>query len=199
MNYFVTFINLILKLPIIMSKIYIMGDPIMHIIHIITAVVLMQMLTNISVAKENNKSPAIDSIVVEKAKRRLYLLSGGDIVRTYRISLGKAPSGAKEREGDNRTPEGDYYITAHNPHSSYHLSLRISYPTPEQIKKAKENGYSAGGDIMIHGFPNKAPKTIFDIWHKAKDWTAGCIAVTDEEIEEIYELVQDGTPITINP
>lgn len=141
----------------------------------------------------------IDNIIVEKSKRELHLLSNGEIVKTYHIALGGQPVGAKEREGDNRTPEGTYHISLHNPRSSYHLSLRVSYPNAEQIKKAKENGYSAGGDIMIHGLPNKANKKLFKLWHNSHDWTAGCIAVTDEEVEEIYYAVKDGTPITINP
>jgi len=140
-----------------------------------------------------------DRILVEKAKRRMYLLHENKIIKTYKISLGSDPVGAKVREGDNKTPEGDYRIVSHNPRSSYHLSLKISYPDREQIKAAEKGNYSAGGDIMIHGFPNKIPDFIFSQWHESHDWTQGCIAVTNEEIEEIYRLVRDGTPITIRP
>jgi murein L,D-transpeptidase YafK len=87
----------------------------------------------------------------------------------------------------------------HNPKSKFHLSLRISYPNAEQINAAKEGNYEPGGDIMIHGYPNKVPAFLFKYWHKWKDWTAGCIAVTNDEIEEIYDAVKDGTPITILP
>ena len=107
--------------------------------------------------------------------------------------------GAKVKSGDNRTPEGNYTIEKHNPQSKFHLSLRISYPNEEQIKSAKEGNYEPGGDIMIHGYPNKIPAFLFYFWHKWKDWTAGCIAVTNDEIEEIYDIVKDGTPITILP
>lgn len=141
----------------------------------------------------------IDNILVEKNNRKMYLRHGENVVKEYKISLGRQPVGAKVKSGDNKTPEGTYYIVNHNPHSKFHLSLKISYPNQEQIRAAKEGNYSAGGDIMIHGFPNAAPNFIFNIRHKTSDWTAGCIAVTDDEIEEIYKLVKDGTPITINP
>ena len=141
----------------------------------------------------------VDNILVEKANRKIYLRQGEDIVKTYKISLGRNPVGAKVKSGDNKTPEGDYYIARHNPKSAYHLSLKISYPNAEQTKAAEEGNYSAGGDIMIHGFPNKFPAMLFKFWHKYSDWTAGCIAVTNDEIEEIYNLVKDGTSITIKP
>ena len=141
----------------------------------------------------------VNNILVKKAMRKMYLRHDDINVRTYNISLGKQPKGAKTHQGDNKTPEGEYHIVSHNPNSAYHLSLKISYPTREQREYAEKNGYSAGGDIMIHGFPNKAPDFIFTRIHKKFDWTAGCIAVTDQEIEEIFELVKDGTPITIEP
>ena len=141
----------------------------------------------------------VTSIKVNKSARKMYLLNGDDIVREYTIRLGGNPVGTKIKEGDNRTPEGEYFIVSHNPHSSYHLSLKISYPTPEQTAAATKNHYSAGGDIMIHGYPNKVPTKIFKWIHKFKDWTAGCIAVTNDEIEEIYALVPDNTPILIEP
>ncbi|MBR1825657.1 MAG: L,D-transpeptidase family protein [Alphaproteobacteria bacterium] len=143
-----------------------------------------------------NIQPA-DRILVQKSARKMFLYSGDEVVREYTIRLGGNPTGAKTREGDNRTPEGDYTIVSHNPKSAYHLSLRISYPTQEQRAEAQKNGYSAGGDIMIHGYPNKAPAFIFRFIHARRDWTAGCIAVTNKEIEEIYKLVPDGTPIRI--
>ena len=141
----------------------------------------------------------IDNILVQKAQRKMFLRHGEQVIYTYNISLGRNPAGAKIREGDKKTPEGKYYIVSHNPHSAYHLSLKISYPTETQKNAAHENGYSAGGDIMIHGFPNKTPEFFFVAVHKMRDWTAGCIAVTNREIEQIYRLVQDGTPITIEP
>ena len=141
----------------------------------------------------------VDNILVEKANRKMYLRHGEDIVRKYKISLGRQPIGAKVKSGDNKTPEGTYQIVSHNPQSKFHLSLKISYPNQEQMRAAQEGNYSAGGDIMIHGFPNIVHDFIFYIRHRTSDWTAGCIAVTNDEIEEIYKLVKDGTPITINP
>ena len=141
----------------------------------------------------------IDNILVEKTKRQMHLRHGDKIVKTYKISLGKSPVGAKVKSGDNKTPEGNYTIERHNPKSAFHLSLKISYPNEEQIKAAKDGGYDPGGDIMIHGYPNKVPAFLFKFKHRWKDWTAGCIAVTNDEIEEIYEAVKDGTPITILP
>lgn len=141
----------------------------------------------------------IDNVLVEKGSRQMYLRQGEKVLKSYKIALGGQPEGAKEREGDQKTPEGSYYIQAHNPHSSYHLSLRISYPNTAQKELAQKMNYSTGGDIMIHGYPNYVPDILFDFVHKNYDWTAGCIAVTDREIEEIYELVKDGTPILIRP
>lgn len=153
-------------------------------------------------SKENMHSTTmenIDNIFVEKAKRVMHLRQGDKIVKSYKISLGKSPIGAKVKSGDNKTPEGQYSIEMHNPKSAFHLSLRISYPNEEQIKAAKDSNYSPGGDIMIHGYPNKIPAFLFSFWHRWNDWTAGCIAVTNNEIEEIYKAVKDGTPITIVP
>jgi murein L,D-transpeptidase YafK len=136
-----------------------------------------------------------DRIVVNKAKREMLLLRAGRVMRRYRIGLGQAPAGAKEREGDSKTPEGLYTISGRNPKSAYHLSLRISYPSAADIERARAAGYEPGGDIMIHGLPNGESATP----RHATDWTRGCIAVTDAEMEEIWRLVADGTPIEINP
>lgn len=140
----------------------------------------------------------VDNILVEKAARKMYLRHGENIVKEYTIALGQNPIGAKKQEGDGKTPEGEYIISGRNPQSSYHLSLRISYPNEKDIAAAKAAGVSAGGDIMIHGFPNKIPNFLFNFIHP-NDWTAGCIAVTDKEIDEIWRLVPDQTKIVINP
>ena len=129
----------------------------------------------------------------------MHLRHGDEIVKTYKISLGKNPVGTKVKSGDNKTPEGNYTIELHNPKSKFHLSLRISYPNAEQIEAAKEGNYEPGGDIMIHGYPNKKSPFLFKFKHRWKDWTAGCIAVTNDEIEEIYDAVKDGAQITIKP
>ncbi len=138
-----------------------------------------------------------DYILVEKSARRLSLLRDGVAIKSYQVALGSAPVGNKQQEGDNRTPEGIYKIDRRNEKSKFHLSLHISYPTPAEIKAARQLGVSPGGDIMIHGLPNGLGY-IGDS-HRLTDWTAGCIAVTNEEIEEIWAAVADGTVIEIRP
>jgi murein L,D-transpeptidase YafK len=136
-----------------------------------------------------------DRVVVEKATRVLTLLSGNRVLKTYPIRLGRNPSGAKTREGDGRTPEGQYLIDHRNPTSRFHLALHVSYPSQTDIARAAAARVPPGGDIMVHGLPNGLG------WlgrlHQLFDWTNGCIAVTDREIEEIYRAVPDGTPIEI--
>ncbi len=139
----------------------------------------------------------VDRILIEKKERRMTLFSKGRAVKTYSIALGGDPDGPKERQGDNKTPEGVYIIESRNRDSHYHLSLRISYPNEQDKKRAKERGVSPGGDIMIHGLKNGF-SWVGD-FHSRIDWTKGCIAVTDEEIEEIDALVPDGTIVEIRP
>ncbi len=141
----------------------------------------------------------INNILVEKSVRKMYLRHGKENIKEYSIRLGSEPVGHKKREGDGKTPEGKYKISGRNPKSAYHLSLRISYPNAEDKARAAAQKVSPGGDIMIHGYPNHAMNAAFNFIHYMKDWTAGCIAVTDDEIEEIWELVPDGTPIEIKP
>ena len=142
------------------------------------------------------KEPA-DKILVEKKERRLTLLSKGEVLKTYKIALGGNPIGPKERQGDNKTPEGTYVIDSRNKDSEYHLSLHISYPNERDKKRARELGVSPGGYIMIHGIKNGF-SWVGDS-HAEVDWTKGCIAVTDEEIEEIDKLVPNGTIVEIKP
>lgn len=138
-----------------------------------------------------------DRIVVRKSDRRMTLFVAGQPIRTYEIALGFGGPGAKTREGDGRTPEGLYSISGRNPQSAYHLSLRISYPEARDIEAARALGVPPGGDIMIHGTRNGLGW--FGAVARSIDWTAGCIAVTNEEIEEIWHAVPDGTPIEILP
>jgi murein L,D-transpeptidase YafK len=138
-----------------------------------------------------------DRVLVEKAARRLTLLHGDNVLKTYRVALGRAPVGAKEYEGDQRTPEGIYSIDFHKLDSDYHLALHVSYPEQRDIDRAAAQGLSAGSDIMIHGLPNG--RGWLGAFHRRSDWTAGCIAVTDFEIEEIFRAVSDGTPVEIRP
>jgi len=138
-----------------------------------------------------------DKILIEKKERRLTLFSKGEVLKTYKIALGGNPIGSKERQGDNKTPEGTYIIDSRNRDSRYHLSLRISYPNERDKRRARELGVSPGGDIMIHGIKNGFS------WvgdgHAEVDWTRGCIAVTDEEIVEISMLAPNGTVVEIRP
>ena len=133
----------------------------------------------------------VDRVVVAKSRREMLLLSGESVLRRYRIALGRNPVGPKTREGDGRTPEGRYSIDRRNPRSKYHLSLHISYPNAEDRERAQREGVDPGCDIMIHGQPNGETTA------REGDWTQGCIAVTNEEIEEIWELVADGTAVEI--
>jgi tetratricopeptide (TPR) repeat protein len=142
------------------------------------------------------KGPA-DKILIEKKERRLTLIAKGKALKTYKIALGGNPIGPKERQGDNKTPEGTYIIDSRNRDSRYHLSLHISYPNEKDRKRARELGVSPGGDIMIHGIKNGL-SWVGDM-HSEIDWTKGCIAVTDEEIEEIDKLAPNGTIVEIRP
>jgi murein L,D-transpeptidase YafK len=138
-----------------------------------------------------------DKVLIEKKERRLTLLSNGEVIKTYKIALGGDPVGPKERQGDNKTPEGTYIIDSRNRNSNYHLSLHISYPNEKDKMRAKELGVSPGGDIMIHGIKNGLAWV--GALHAGIDWTKGCIAVTDEEMEKIYKLVPNGTIVEIRP
>ena len=134
-----------------------------------------------------------DCIVVHKAARELLLFSGQEVIRRYPVALGRTPVGAKRQQGDGKTPEGNYVISGRNAASKYHKSLRVSYPDAEDHARAEREGVDPGGDIMIHGWPNGKGAPL------EADWTQGCIAVTDDEIDEIWQLVPDGTPIQIHP
>jgi murein L,D-transpeptidase YafK len=138
-----------------------------------------------------------DRILVEKAARKLTLFQNGRALKSYSVALGGAPAGAKQFEGDQRTPEGIYTVDFHKADSDYHLALHISYPEQQEVDRAAIQGLSAGSDIMIHGLPNG--RGWIGRFHRRADWTAGCIAVADFEIEEIYRAVPDGTPIELRP
>ena len=141
--------------------------------------------------------PFADAVRVIKSERKLYLLRGGQPYKVYRISLGSRPVGDKVREGDKRTPEGRYIIDWRNPQSRYHRSLHISYPNAEDQREAQAMGVDPGGMIMIHGLPNKTGDDTEG--YVGLDWTDGCIALTNPEIEELMQAVKDGTPIQILP
>jgi len=140
---------------------------------------------------------AVDRVVVMKKERRLLLLRrDGRMMKSYRVALGPHPVGHKLRQGDGRTPEGVYIIDGRNANSRFHLSLHVSYPDAVDAARAESAGSSAGGDIMIHGVGRESRGRKL---HPRRDWTEGCIAVNDREIEEIWAAVPDGTPIEIRP
>ncbi len=138
-----------------------------------------------------------DRLLVRKAARELTLYRDGLALRTYAVALGNEPAGPKEFEGDGRTPEGRYVIEGRNPNSKYHLSLRISYPNVLDLARARRLRKPPGGDIMIHGLPNGMG--LLGAAHRLRDWTIGCVAVTDEEIEEIWRVVPNGCVVDIEP
>lgn len=136
--------------------------------------------------------PQVTQVIVNKSEREMLLLHDRRVLARYAIDLGFAPEGHKEREGDGRTPEGDYLIDRRNPNSRYYLSLGIDYPRPADVARARALGVDPGGDIFIHGQPRLTR-------NPPPDWTHGCIAVKDSEMREIYAMVANGTPIRINP
>jgi len=138
-----------------------------------------------------------DRVVVLKEKRELQLLAGSQTLRSYRVALGFAPDGPKRRSGDGRTPEGTYTLDWRNPNSEFYRSIHISYPAPSDRERARRLGVAPGGDIMIHGLPNG--REWIGEEHARFDWTEGCIAVTNAEMDEIWAMVDDGTPIEIRP
>lgn len=139
------------------------------------------------------RGPAVTGIIVEKRKRTMKLMRNGKVLRKYKVDLGFAPKGHKRFEGDGRTPEGLYRVNRDNPNSQFHLSLGISYPNRRDYDVARAMGRSPGGDIFIHGGPVRRSNA------GKKDWTNGCIAVTDAEMEDIFAMVKVGTPIFIKP
>jgi lipoprotein-anchoring transpeptidase ErfK/SrfK len=138
-----------------------------------------------------------DWILVEKKARRLTLFRKNQPFKSYDIALGQQPDGPKRFQGDNKTPEGRYKIDSRKKNSSYHRALHISYPNPNDVAFASKQQRSAGGDIMIHGLPKGMGS--MGSFHLLRDWTAGCIAVTNTEIEELWQAIPDGTPIEIRP
>ncbi len=141
--------------------------------------------------------PLADRVLVRKGDRKLYLLRNGDVLRTYKISLGLRPEGHKEFEGDYRTPEGRYRLTRRNPNSEYFLSIQVDYPNEQDTAKARRQGQKPGGAIMIHGEPN-APRKPRD-YYRNVDWTEGCIAVSNSDMVEIWLMTPPDTPIEIQP
>jgi len=150
-----------------------------------------------SAAQQPKPPQKADSILILKQDHVLELLQGGQVIRTYKVALGRGGLAPKEREGDARVPEGHYIVDSRNAASQYHKALHISYPNAEDRARAAKLGVAPGGAIMIHGLPNGMG------WigsaHRLYDWTLGCVALTNEEIDEIWDLVPVGTPVEIRP
>jgi murein L,D-transpeptidase YafK len=144
-----------------------------------------------------SKDTHADKVLVLKSERTLELLDHGKVLKKYKVALGGAPVGKKEKQGDHKTPEGLYMLDRRNEHSQFYRPLHISYPNTEDRERARKSGVAPGGDIMLHGLPNGYG------WlggrHRLRDWTDGCIAVTNDEMDEIWRAVADGTPIEIRP
>jgi murein L,D-transpeptidase YafK len=141
--------------------------------------------------------PIADKVIIEKAARKLYLLQDGEVFRTFDIALGIMPIGDKEREGDFKTPEGNYRLDLRNPDSDYFLSIRVSYPDSKDLADARKRGVSPGGSIMIHGQPNEP--THSETYYRTQDWTNGCIAVSNSDMIDIWLMTDENTPIEIRP
>ena len=141
--------------------------------------------------------PVADLVIVEKGERKLHLVKDGEPFRTFDIALGMRPVGDKEFEGDFRTPEGRYLLDMRNPNSEYFLSIHVSYPNREDIREARAMGQDPGGAIMIHGQPNEPTRS--EAYYRTRDWTNGCIAVSNSDMIDIWLMTADNTPIEIRP
>jgi murein L,D-transpeptidase YafK len=155
------------------------------------------LLCGLGLAQTSANPLHADRVVVLKKERTLQLLSHEKVIKTYKVALGGDPVGPKARQGDHKTPEGVYVLDSRNAHSQFYKSIHISYPNAGDRAAARQKGASPGGDVFVHGLPNGYG------WvgasHRLKDWTDGCVAVTDQEIDEIWQAVADGTPIEIRP
>jgi murein L,D-transpeptidase YafK len=141
--------------------------------------------------------PVADQIIVRKGERRLYLMRHGTVLRSYRVALGLVPQGPKERAGDFRTPEGHYQLTRRNSRSDYFLSIQVSYPNDQDLRRAHHQHVDPGGAIMLHGLPNNLRHP--PEYYAKSDWTDGCIAMSDSDMVELWMMTQDNTPIEILP
>ena len=161
------------------------------------AAVLSLVFHGQSPASSSSSAERADAILIVKHERKLYLLRDNSPLRSYRIALGLSPTGAKEHQWDFRTPEGRYIIDFRLEHSHYFKALHISYPSPADVKRSSALYRRIGGDIFIHGEPNRPTKPIS--YYKTRDWTNGCIALADEDLQELWELTAGRTPVEIVP
>jgi len=141
--------------------------------------------------------PVADEVIIDKSDRELYLLSDGEIFRTFKIALGIRPEGDKKKEGDFKTPEGRYLLDVRNPNSDYFLSIHVSYPNRVDRREASQDGLDPGGSIMIHGQPNLPSRS--EAYYRTQDWTNGCIALSNSDMIDIWLMTGENTPIEIRP
>lgn len=165
--------------------------------HLLTLTVSSLLVLSLAIPAFASTASEVDRVIVSKSNRKLYLMQGSSVIKAYPVSLGKNPVGHKTQVGDQRTPEGRYKINWRNPNSRYHLALHISYPSTKDKKSAARKGVHPGGNIMLHGLPSKyadGANVMLGL-----DWTDGCIAVSNEAIEEIWQMIADNTTIDIFP
>ncbi len=163
----------------------------MRAVTLVMLVVALASLAGCASKFKTYRGPEVTRVIVDKSDRTMWLMHNDEVLEQYEIVMGFAPEGHKQYEGDGKTPEGAYTINRRNPNSNYHLSLGISYPNDADRSFAAANGQPPGGDIFIHGATGEG--------RNRGDWTVGCIAVTNREIEWVYAMVKDGTPIRIKP
>ena len=160
-------------------------------------VIILALASAVALPARTHPLDQADLVVVTKSERKLVLMKSGKVLKTYSVALGGSPTGAKEREGDHRTPEGTYVLDSRNAKSRFYRSLHISSPNAEDRAHAQKLRVAAGGDVFIHGLPNGYG--YIGAAHRLHDWTDGCIAVTNSEMDEIWRLVPNGTRIEIKP
>ena len=151
----------------------------------------------LGLAQTSANSLHADRVILLKKERTLKLMNQGRVIKTYKVALGGDPVGPKSQQGDHKTPEGIYVLDARNAHSQFYKAIHISYPNAGDRAAARRKGVSPGGEVFVHGLPNGY--SWVGASHRLKDWTDGCVAVTDQEIDEIWQLVPNGTPIEIRP
>jgi len=155
------------------------------------------LLVSARVSAQRAATEPADFVLVKKSEAKLYLMRHGAPLATFHIALGGNPVGHKQKQGDGRTPEGHYTLDARNEHSAYYKSLHVSYPNARDREQARRAGVSAGGDIMIHGQPNGWAQ--YEAVTQTRNWTLGCIALTNEDMDVVWSSVPVGTPIEIDP
>ncbi len=164
---------------------------------LLTAILALALLPLSAATRTLPQTQTVDHILIEKSAHTMKLMHNGEILKTYKVSLSRVPVGPKERAGDHKVPEGQYIVDSKNRQSKFHLALHVSYPNSADRERAKKLGADPGGNIEIHGL-DSAYAWVGSL-HRTMDWTDGCIAVTNPEIEEIFPLIPVGTPVEIRP